>query len=85
MVTLERERPDLIDGFARAIREATEVTQCYYVTGGIDYVLIVLVGGMAEYGEFTKRHLFGANVRRFETMGVMGLTKFTTAVALASA
>ena len=33
MVTLERERPDLIDGFARAMRQAAEVTQCYYVTG----------------------------------------------------
>ena len=29
MVTLERERPDLIDGFARAMRQAAEVTQCY--------------------------------------------------------
>ena len=85
MVTLERERPDLIDGFARAMRDATEVTQCYYVTGAMDYVLMVSVGDMAEYEEFTRRHLFGINVRRFETMAVMGRTKFTTAVALASA
>ena len=84
MVTLERERPDLIDGFARAMRDATEVTQCYYVTGAMDYVLMVSVGDMAEYEEFTRRHLFGINVRRFETMAVMGRTKFTTAVALAS-
>ena len=85
MVTLERERPDLNDGFARAMRAAAEVTQCYYVTGAMDYVLMVSVGDMAEYEEFTRRHLFGINVRRFETMAVMGRIKFTTAVALASA
>ena len=43
MVTLERERPDLIDGFTRAMRAAAEVTQCYYVTGAMDYVLMVSV------------------------------------------
>lgn len=35
-VTLERERPDLADGFARAMRQAPEVSQCYYVTGAVD-------------------------------------------------
>src|SRR6188768_2120179 len=28
-VTLERERPDLIDDFARSMRQAPEVSQCY--------------------------------------------------------
>ena len=83
MVTLERERPDLIDGFARAMRQAAEVTQCYYVTGAVDFVLMVNVTDMAAYEEFTRRHLFGGNVRRFETMAVMGRMKFTTAIPLA--
>lgn len=79
-VTLERERPDLIDDFARTMRRAPEVTQCYYVTGAVDFVLMVSVPDMAGYREFTSRHLFGSNVRRFETMVVMGRMKFTTAM-----
>jgi Lrp/AsnC family leucine-responsive transcriptional regulator len=34
-VTLERERPDLVDDFARSMRRAPEVSQCYYVTGAV--------------------------------------------------
>ena len=77
---IERERPDLIDDFARTMRRAPEVTQCYYVTGAVDFVLMVSVPDMAGYREFTSRHLFGSNVRRFETMVVMGRMKFTTAM-----
>lgn len=33
---------------------------------------------MADYEAFTRRHLFGTNVRRFETMVVMARTKFAT-------
>ena len=33
--------------------------------------------------EFTRRHLFGSNVRRFETMVVMGRMKFGTSVPMA--
>ena len=44
---------------------------------------MVNVTDMAAYEEFTRRHLFGGNVRRFETMAVMGRMKFTTAISLA--
>ena len=84
-VTLERERPDLIDDFARSMRRAPEVSQCYYVTGAVDFVLLVSVADMEAYREFTSRHLFGSNVRRFETMVVMGRMKFGTGVPMADA
>jgi Lrp/AsnC family leucine-responsive transcriptional regulator len=84
-VTLERERPDLVDDFARSMRRAPEVSQCYYVTGAVDYVLLVSVADMEAYREFTRRHLFGTNVRRFETMVVMGRMKSGTSVPMADA
>ena len=40
-VELERDRPDLYERFARSIRQAKEVTQCYQVTGEVDVVLVV--------------------------------------------
>jgi Lrp/AsnC family leucine-responsive transcriptional regulator len=84
-VTLERERPDLIDDFARTMRGAPEVSQCYYVTGATDFVLVLSVADMEAYREFTRRHLFGSNVRRFESMVVMGRMKFGTSVPMADA
>ena len=57
------------------MRQAPEVSQCYYVTGAVDYVLLVMVADMADYEAFTRRHLFGTNVRRFETMVVMARNK----------
>ena len=82
LVTLERESLGLDDSFGRAMRNAPEVTQCYSVTGSFDFVLMVTVADMEEYADFTRRHLLGSNVRRFETMAVMARTKFTTAVTL---
>ena len=45
---------------------------------------MVSVSDMAGYEEFTRRHLFGGNVRRFETMAVMRRMKLTTAIPLAA-
>jgi Lrp/AsnC family leucine-responsive transcriptional regulator len=81
MVTVEREQPQLLDEFKRSMLSTREVSQCYYVTGDADFILIVNVEGMAEYESFTNRFLFeNRNVRRFQTMVVMNRVKFETAV-----
>jgi len=78
MVTVEREQPQLLDEFRRSMMQIPEVTQCYYVTGDADFVLIVNVVDMQEYEAFTNRFLFeNRNVRRFQTMVVMNKVKFT--------
>jgi hypothetical protein len=38
---------------------------------------------MVDYEDFTRRHLFGRNVRRFETMAVMDRVKVGTAIPMA--
>jgi Lrp/AsnC family transcriptional regulator, leucine-responsive regulatory protein len=43
LATMHRERPDVFDRFAREMREAPEVTQCYLMTGAVDFVLVVSV------------------------------------------
>ena len=55
LVSLEREQRDLIDNFKRRITSYPEVTQCYYVTGNADFILIVRVASMEDYGAFTER------------------------------
>jgi Lrp/AsnC family transcriptional regulator, leucine-responsive regulatory protein len=82
-VTLEREHPATSAEFQRQMRRAPEVTQCYNVTGAIDFVLIVSVADMEAYEDFTRQYLFEKHVRRFETMVVIDRVKFETTVPIA--
>jgi Lrp/AsnC family transcriptional regulator, leucine-responsive regulatory protein len=82
LVTLDRERPDLIDEFKRSMRDAPEVMQCHYVTGPADFVLIVAATDMADYEAFTRRHLFERHIRRFESLVVLDRVKASTAIPL---
>ncbi len=75
-VTLEREHSDVITEFKRACRENVEITQCYYVTGQSDFVMVLTSRSMDAYDAFVERFLFSnRNVRRFETMVVMDRVK----------
>ncbi|MEM9811044.1 MAG: Lrp/AsnC family transcriptional regulator [Pseudomonadota bacterium] len=75
-IELEREQPHLLDEFRRLARSRPEVQQCYYVTGQVDFVLIVLVPDMIAYDAFT-RDLFTdePNIRRFTTQVVVDRAK----------
>ena len=75
-VTLEREGPEITEEFKSIMRATPEVMQCYYVTGEVDFVLIVTAEDMRQYEAFTKRFFFeNINVRRFHTMVVMDRVK----------
>lgn len=75
-VTLEREQTDVVSAFKRAAREAADVMQCYYVTGSVDFIMILTARSMEAYDAFVERFLFAnRNVRRFETYVVMDRVK----------
>ncbi|NJM31454.1 MAG: Lrp/AsnC family transcriptional regulator [Rhizobiales bacterium] len=62
---------------------ASEVQQCYYVTGEADFVLVVVVESMAAYEDFTRRHFFQhRNVKKFRTFVSMDAVKRGTQIAL---
>src|SRR5688572_6149863 len=54
MVSLEREQHDLIDAFRASMRANSQVTQCYYVTGTVDFVMFISVRDMTDYETFTR-------------------------------
>ncbi len=82
-VTLERERPDLMDDFKRSMRATPEVMLCLYVTGDTDFVLLVTAKSMRDYEDFTRRFFFdNPNVRRFRTSVVMDRVKMSLAVPI---
>lgn len=75
-VELKTDTGDQIGEIKRQFLDAPEIQQCYYVTGEVDIVLIVVVGDMAEYEALTQR-LFLSNeiVVKFRTFVTMDRTK----------
>lgn len=83
LVSLEREQHDLLDAFKASIRTDPQVRQCYYVTGTVDFVLLISVRDVADYEEFTRRFFIeNRNVKRFETLVVMNCVKYDLGVRL---
>jgi len=80
-VDLEREGAADLDRFRHRIAALPCVQQCWYVTGSVDFFLVVLQPDMAAYEAFTREHLLAdANVKSFTTHVVMDTVKATLAV-----
>ena len=76
MVSLERERADIVDRFKRSIRAAREVMLGYYVTGDADFILVVTAQDMESYEAFTRRFFYeNPDIKGFKTMVVMDRVK----------
>ncbi|WP_137113547.1 Lrp/AsnC family transcriptional regulator [Mesorhizobium sp. GR13] len=73
------------DESKKSFAEAPEVQQCYYVTGEVDFILLVVVRTMADYEAMTRRLFFAnKNVKRFRSFVAMDRVKVGLAVALNS-
>jgi Lrp/AsnC family transcriptional regulator, leucine-responsive regulatory protein len=76
-VELERERLDLFNEFKRATLQAREVTQCYVVTGEVDFILVVVVPDLDAYNKFVEKTFYGnKNVRKFKSVITLQRVKF---------
>lgn len=76
MVSLERERADIIDRFKKSIRATPEVMNGYYVTGEADFMLVVTTKDMEQYELFTRRFFYeNPDIKNFKTMVVMDRVK----------
>lgn len=81
MVSLERERTDIVDRFKQAIRASRDVMLGYYVTGDADFILVVTARDMEAYEGFTRRFFYGnPDIRGFKTMVVMDRVKASLAI-----
>lgn len=82
-VEVERERPDLIEGFKRLLLSSEEVLESYYVTGDIDFVLIVQVRDMEHYEQFINRVFYSSkNVKQFKTFITIRRVKYATSILI---
>ncbi|MBO9634515.1 MAG: Lrp/AsnC family transcriptional regulator [Chitinophagaceae bacterium] len=75
-VVLHEGNSKAIDQFKKAMIKCPEVSQCYYVTGTYDFVLIVNTKDMSHFEEFQKKQLMdNPNLKHFYTHVVMDKVK----------
>ncbi|WP_171205962.1 Lrp/AsnC family transcriptional regulator [Ruegeria sp. HKCCA0235A] len=78
---LVSETPDEIDAVKKSLLNAPEVQQCFYVTGEVDFMIVVVVESMADYEDFTRRMFFeNGNIRKFRTFVSMDTIKSGSAL-----
>lgn len=80
-VSLEKQREDMLSYFERNILDAPEVVQCYFISGEIDYLLVVHVRDMNHYHEFSRRiFVKEANIKSFRSNFCLNRVKYDTKV-----
>ncbi|MEM6636526.1 MAG: Lrp/AsnC family transcriptional regulator [Pseudomonadota bacterium] len=77
------ETPDEIDSLKTTLGAAPEVQQCFYVTGEVDFMLVLVVESMAAYEDFTRRmFMANGNIRKFRTFVAMDTIKSGSAIGI---
>ncbi|MEO0560067.1 MAG: Lrp/AsnC family transcriptional regulator, partial [Bacteroidota bacterium] len=82
-VSFETESVEGDDAFRQRMLETPEVSQCYAVSGEVDYILVVHVPDLPSYEAWGKRVLMAdPAIRRYGTHLVWNRVKFSTAIPL---
>lgn len=83
LVTLERERSDIVDRFKKGIKSSAEVVNGFFVTGDADFVLYITARSIEDYEQFTRRFFHeNPDIKGFKTMVVMDRVKAGFAVPI---
>lgn len=82
-ITLERQREDFLEAFEKKMLAHEEVKQCYFVSGDIDYIIVVQLDDMNHYYEFSRR-VFSCeeNIRSYRSIFCLNRVKYDTSVNL---
>ncbi|WP_028601027.1 Lrp/AsnC family transcriptional regulator [Ottowia thiooxydans] len=82
-VQLRDERASTSDLARELFRNTPEVQQCFYVTGGVSFILIIIAPNMPTYEGLTRR-LFAENelVVYFRTLVALDRVKTDTAIVI---
>lgn len=85
-VQLADERSRTVDAAKALFRDAPEVQQCYYVTGGISFVLVIVAADMVAYDAIGRR-LFSENdaIASFRSLIALDRVKFGTEIMIPDA
>jgi Lrp/AsnC family leucine-responsive transcriptional regulator len=82
-VVVNSEHANLLDAARNDFASAPEVQQCYYVTGAVDFILVLTVSTMEEYESLSRRlFLENTNVKHFQTFVAMNRVKTGVSVPM---
>ena len=82
-VVVDSEHANLLDAARNDFASAPEVQQCYYVTGAVDFILVLTVSTMEEYESLSRRLFLGnTNVKHFQTFVAMNRVKTGVSVPM---
>jgi len=82
-VSLHEDGSKAIEKFKTEMDNCPEVSQCYYVTGSYDLVLVVNTRDMKHYELFSKKYFMeNTNVKHFYTHVVMNRLKVSYSVKI---
>ncbi|MCK1293184.1 Lrp/AsnC family transcriptional regulator [Bradyrhizobium sp. 30] len=83
LVTLERERSDIVDRFKKAIKSSAEVVSGFFVTGDADFVLYITARSMDDYEQFTRRFFHqNPDIKMFKTIVIIDRVKAGSALPI---
>ena len=82
-VRLHDERVATVDSAKALFRDTPEVQQCYYVTGGISFVLVIVTSDMRAYEALTRR-LFAENdaIESYRSLIALDRVKADTSIII---
>jgi Lrp/AsnC family leucine-responsive transcriptional regulator len=73
---VERDRPETVTHLRDWLANEPNIQQAFYVTGEVDFVLVVTAASTAEYDSYMSRMLrTHPNIKRFTTNVVLGVLK----------
>ncbi|MBI1774604.1 MAG: Lrp/AsnC family transcriptional regulator [Proteobacteria bacterium] len=82
-VELDRQREDVLASFEAKIAKEPQVQQCYFVSGEIDYLLVVACKDIDSYNAFARRVLANEhNIKCFRTSFNLARIKAETKIPL---
>ena len=82
-VSLEKQGDDFLANFERKMELCPEVKQCYFISGEVDYLLMVHVEDINAYNEFIRRVFVNIpNIKSFRSSFCLSRIKYDTSIVL---
>ena len=82
-ITFEKQREDLLANFERKMLEHPEITQCYFVSGETDYLLVVQLRDMQAYNDFARKFFANEpNIKVFRSSFCLNRIKYSTRISI---
>lgn len=82
-VSLEKQGEDLLERFEQKMLSHPEIKQCYFISGEVDYLLMVHVEDIEAYNDFVRRIFVNSpNLKSFKSSFCLSRVKYDTSVEL---